>query len=116
MEKDLAEILEFTTEERNIFDKEQNIYSIIKTMEYLEWAYMSGKIPGTEYDMEFKQLLHQFNQNQSTMKDFIGVEAFFKKYELEHCVTAKQRIIEQKGGYAGEETKASMAVRVMDIT
>ena len=50
------------------------------------------------------------------MKDFIGVEAFFKKYELEHCVTAKQRIIEQKGGYAGEETKASMAVRVMDIT
>ena len=44
MDKDLEQILEFTPEEQINFEKEQNLYSIIKTIEYLEWAYMSGKI------------------------------------------------------------------------
>ena len=50
------------------------------------------------------------------MQGFIGIDAFFEKYQLGHCQTAKQRVKEQKGGYAGEETKASLAVRVLDIT
>ena len=85
MDKDLAEILDFTPEEQINFEREQNLYSIIKTIEYLEWAYMSGKIPGTEYDVEFRQLLHHFNMCKNSMQNFPGVDAFFKKYQLEHC-------------------------------
>ena len=50
MEADLDQILAFSPQEQIDFEKEQNIYSIIKTIEYLEWAYMSGKITGTVYD------------------------------------------------------------------
>ena len=77
---------------------------------------MSGKIQGTEYDVEFRQLLHHFNMCKNSMQTFQGIDPFFKKYQLEHCQTAKQRVISQKGGYQGEETQASMAVRVFDIT
>ena len=47
MEHDLDQILALTPEEQLTFEKEQNLYSIIKTIEYLEWAYMSGKIQGS---------------------------------------------------------------------
>lgn len=70
MDKDLAQILDFTPEEQINFEKEQNLYSIIKTIEYLEWAYMSGKIQGTEYDAEFRQLLHHFNMCKNSMQNF----------------------------------------------
>ena len=41
-----------------MFEKEQNLYSLIKTIEYLEWAYMSGKVQGPDYDKEFRVLLN----------------------------------------------------------
>ena len=47
MDHDLDQILSLSPEEQLIFEKEQNLYSIIKTIEYLEWAYMSGKIQGS---------------------------------------------------------------------
>ena len=77
---------------------------------------MSGKIPGTEYDAEFKQLLHHFNLCVNSIVNFEGIDSFFKKYQLEHCQTAKTRVVSQKGGYAGEETQANLALRVMDVT
>jgi hypothetical protein len=30
-----------------------NLYSIIKTVEFLEFAYCNGQIKGVEYDKEF---------------------------------------------------------------
>ena len=53
MEEDLDTILQLTPAEKLQFERDQNLYSIIKTIEYLEWAYMSGKIKGKEYDKEF---------------------------------------------------------------
>ena len=80
------------------------MYSIIKTIEYLEWAYMSGKIKGAEYDSECVQLIHHFQMCQKSMNNFEGVDRFFNRYQLDHCQTAKQRIKENKSGYKGEET------------
>ena len=51
MDQDVDQILQFSPQEQIDFEKEQNIYSIVKTIEYLEWAYMSAKIKGTEYDL-----------------------------------------------------------------
>ena len=97
------------------YEKEQNVYSIIKTVEYLEWAYMCGKIKGPEYDLEFKKLLHMFNMSRDAMQGF-NLEQFIKKYALEHCQTAKMRIASGQGAYKGEDAAAGIAVRVMDIT
>ena len=47
MELDLEEILQLEPAEKLTYEREQNLYSIIKTIEYLEWAYMSAKIQGS---------------------------------------------------------------------
>ena len=99
-----------------MFEKEQNLYSLIKTIEYLEWAYMSGKVQGPDYDKEFRVLLNQFNMCRQSIPNFEGIDKFVSKYQLEHCQTAKQRIIEARSSYKGEETDANLAVRVMEIT
>ena len=39
-------------------DKEQNLFSIVKTMEFLEFAYMNGRVPGEKYDSEWRSLYH----------------------------------------------------------
>ena len=54
MEQDLDTIFNLSPQEQMDFEKEQNLFSLIKTIEYLEWAYMSGKIKGSEYDAEFR--------------------------------------------------------------
>ena len=61
MDQDLEEILRLDPTEKLIYEREQNLYSIVKTIEYLEWAYMSSKIKGKEYDKEFCALLHHYN-------------------------------------------------------
>ena len=48
--------------------------------------------------------------------NFEGIDGFFKRYDLEHCYTAKKRITEGKSGYGGEESESGMAYRVMQIT
>ena len=116
MEHDLDQVLQFSPDEQIRFEKEQNLYSLIKTIEYLEWAYMCGKIKGTEYDAEFRQLLHFYQMCQDSIQNFEGIDKFCQRYDLTHCHTAKQRIKEKRSGYKGEEAEAGLAVRVMDIT
>jgi hypothetical protein len=53
MEQDLEQLLKLSPQDQITFEKEQNLYSIIKTVEYLYWAYMSGKVKGPEYHSEF---------------------------------------------------------------
>ena len=50
------------------------------------------------------------------MENFRGVDDFMKKYQLEHCDSAKKLIKKGKSNYVGEETEQGLAARVMDIT
>ena len=59
--EDLDALIRFTPQEQAQFEKEQNLFSIIKTIEFLEFAYMNGKVTGPQYDAEFRALLHQFS-------------------------------------------------------
>ena len=79
MDQDVDQLLQFSPQEQIDFEKEQNIYSIVKTIEYLEWAYMSAKIKGTEYDLQFKNLLHHYKMCQDAIPGF-NLEAFIRKY------------------------------------
>ena len=76
---------------------------------------MSGKIKGTEYDLEFKSLFHHFEMCSKSISNF-EIGKFIQKYQLEHCQTAHLRIKDGKSAYKGEETEQGLALRVMDIT
>ena len=72
MVEDIDDLIRLDPMEQVRFEKEQNLYSIIKTVEYLvskedlasnysfmqEFAYTSGKVSGSEYDNQFRALLH----------------------------------------------------------
>ena len=116
MELDLEEILQMEPMERLGFEKDQNLYSIIKTIEYLEWAYMSGKIKGREYDKEFCTLYHNYSIICESIEGFKGLDAFIQRYQLDHCEAAKKVLKRGKSNYNGEETESGLAARVMDIT
>ena len=56
--EDIASLIRFTPMEEAQMEREQNLYSIIKTMEFLEFAYMNGKVAGDKYDAEWRALHH----------------------------------------------------------
>lgn len=58
--EDIGSLTRFTPQEQVQFEKEQNLFSVIKTIEFLEFAYMTGKVKGPEYHAEFNSLLHQY--------------------------------------------------------
>lgn len=56
--EDIDSLIRFTPQEQAQYEKEQNLYSIIKTIEFLEFAYMNGRVQGPAYDTEFRSLFH----------------------------------------------------------
>ncbi len=44
--EDIEALIRFSPQEQAQNDKEQNLFAIIKTIEFLEFAYMNGKVPG----------------------------------------------------------------------
>ena len=56
--EDVNEILRISAQDKVLVEKEQNIYSLIKTVEFLEYAYMTGKVKGQEYHTEFQKMLN----------------------------------------------------------
>ena len=77
--EDIESMLRFDPMEQVQFEKEQNLYSIIKTIEYLEYAYITGKVQGQAYDAEFRSLHHQYKLcSESIGPQFIGLDNFMK--------------------------------------
>ena len=105
-----------TGAEQAKFTAQQNLYSTIKTIEFLEMTYMTGQIKGALYNAKFNDLYHQFSMCKNSIPDFQGVDQFFVEFGLDHCVTAKQRIRDGKSGYKGEEVSAGASARIFDIT
>jgi hypothetical protein len=65
--EDIEQLIRFSPYEQAQMDKEQNLYSIIKTMEFLEFAYMNGRVPGEKYDTEWRSLFHQYQMCTQSM-------------------------------------------------
>ncbi len=53
---------------------------------------------------------------QKSLSSFHGLDQFMKKYQLEHCQSARERINTKESGWKGEETNKSLAIIVMNIT
>ena len=74
--EDIDSLTRFDPLEQAQIAKEQNLYSIIKTIDYLEFAYMCGKVQGPAYDNEFRALLHQYDLCSQSIQNFVGLDAF----------------------------------------
>jgi len=82
---DIDQLIRFTPQESSHFEKEQNLFSIIKTMDYLEFAYMNGRVAGDKYDTEWRALFHQYSMVTNTIGQFEGLDSFVKRMHLNHC-------------------------------
>ncbi len=106
--EDVASLLRLDPNEENELQKFQNLFSIIKTLDYLEWAYMSGKVKGSDYDSECRQLLHLFKMQSGDVPNF-NLDNFVKEYNLMHCQSAQRRIKDGRSGYKGEDVNVNLS-------
>ena len=71
-----------------------NVFSLIRTIECLEKAYIKDSVTPDQYTSSCNLLLDQFNAAFKLIRDkFPDVESFAKKYLL-HCPSAMERIKE----------------------
>lgn len=82
--------------ERERYDNMADCYSLIKTIECLEKAYIKDAITSKEYTAACSKLLTQYKAAFKQIdKEFGTVEQFLKKYRFE-CRTALDRIREDR--------------------
>lgn len=80
--------------QREEIDNRANVFSLIRTIECLEKAYIKDSVTPDQYTSSCNLLLDQFNAAFKLIKDkFPDVESFAKKYLL-HCPSAMERIKE----------------------
>ncbi|CAG9323574.1 unnamed protein product [Blepharisma stoltei] len=81
-------------EEKSIFENEAIIYSIIRTLEPLEKAYLNEKISEDEYHTLCKRLINQYKTiSDSLDQSYPGLLPFMQKYQLDtSCRLALKRL------------------------
>jgi len=81
--------------EREMFDNMADLFSIIKTTEALEKAYVRDAINAEEYKKQCGKLIMQFKAAQTLTKDYVpDIRKFMADYRLD-CKAAVKRLIEE---------------------
>ncbi|KIX92720.1 uncharacterized protein Z520_11572 [Fonsecaea multimorphosa CBS 102226] len=89
--------------ERDLIDSLAEIYSIIRTLDGLEKAYIKDALPETEYSELCSKLLKQYRSilnDESVARKFGDLDTFTQKWDIE-CPRAKERL---KVGLTSVET------------
>jgi len=82
--------------EREMYDNMADLYSIIKTTEALEKAYVRDAITADEYKQNCSKLITQFKAAQNLTKDnVVDIRAFMRDYRLD-CKAAVKRLLEEQ--------------------
>lgn len=80
--------------QREDYDNRANVFSLIKTIESLEKAYIKDAVTPDQYTNSCNILLDQFNAAFKLIKGtFASVDTFAQRYML-HCPAAMERIKE----------------------
>jgi len=78
-----------------MYDNMADLYSIIKTTEALEKAYVRDAITADEYKQNCTKLIAQFKAAQNLTKDTVpDIKKFMQQYRLE-CKAAEKRLLEE---------------------
>ena len=86
--------LELTIEEEEKIQNPANIYSLIRTLQFIEWAYNFSHIDRENYIKETNIILEQYENAKKAYPDYEGLDKFVKHYKLEDCTYAINRIKE----------------------
>ncbi len=74
---------DLTFEEESQIEQPANIYSIVRTLDFIEWAYNSGHIDKESYMEHSNIILDQYKTSVEAYQDkFMGIDAFAQKYGL----------------------------------
>ena len=84
--------LELTIEEEEKIQNPANIYSLIRTLQFIEWAYNFSHIDRERYTNETNIILEQYENAKNAYPDYEGLDKFVKNYKLEDCTYAINRI------------------------
>ena len=102
--------LDLTAEEESEIEPLANIYSLIRTLDFIEWAYNFGHITQETHMEQAKIILGQYNTLVDAYRDkFENLTEFCAKYDLTECKLAIKRI---NSGLGGEQTSFGL---VMDL-
>ena len=97
--------LELTIEEEEKIQNPANIYSLIRTLQFIEWAYNFSHIDRESYTKETNIILEQYENAKNAYPEYEGLDNFVKHYKLEDCTYAINRI---KEGRVKDRTSASV--------
>ena len=102
--------LELTIEEEEKIQNPANIYSLIRTLQFIEWAYNFSHIDRETYVNETNIILEQYKNAVNAYPEYEGIDNFVKHYKLSDCTYAINRIKEgnvtvQKGPVLGDIQK-----------
>lgn len=84
--------LEFVLEEDDKIQTPANIYSIIRTLQFVEWAYNFSQIDKEMHIKESNKLLEKYKLSVDAYPEFKGLDQFVNEYKLQDCVYAINRI------------------------
>ena len=97
--------LELTIEEEEKIQNPANIYSLIRTLQFIEWAYNFSHIDRESYTKETNIILEQYENAKNAYPEYEGLDSFVKHYKLEDCTYAINRI---KEGRVKDRASASV--------
>ena len=86
--------LELTIEEEEKIQNPANIYSLIRTLQFIEWAYNFSHIDRDTYVNETNIILEQYKNAVNAYPEYEGIDNFVKHYKLSDCTYAINRIKE----------------------
>ncbi len=84
--------LELTIEEEEKIQNPANIYSLIKTLQFIEWAYNFSHIDRETYIKETNIILEQYKNAVNAYPEYKGLDNFVIEYKLQDCTYAINRI------------------------
>ena len=84
--------LELTIEEEEKIQNPANIYSLIKTLQFIEWAYNFSHIDRETYIKETNIILEQYKNAVNAYPEYKGLDNIVIEYKLQDCTYAINRI------------------------
>jgi hypothetical protein len=100
-------------EEENQIEQPANIYSIVRTLDFIEWAYNSGKIQKDKYIENSNLILEQYNNIVLAHNDYPGIEEFSKRHSFPEFKLGINRI--KQGNVQITNTTNTLSI-VMNLT
>lgn len=114
----MIEDFELSPEEEQEVEPLANIYSLIRTLEFIEWAYNFGHITQEVRLEQGRQILNQYyTLVDAYQEQFENINDFCKKYDLTDCRLAIKKISEGYGrNDSGFGNAMELAQRFSDIS